>query len=53
MREYQHTLYQFADRWVVDDTKYRSRFGDHATPLDEGLAETVSWYREHDLAATG
>ena len=28
MREYQHTLYQFTDRWVVDDAKYRGRFGE-------------------------
>ena len=35
MREYLHTLYQFTDRWVVDDTKFRAAFGDHATPLDD------------------
>ncbi len=52
MREYQHTLYQFTDRWVVDDAKYRSRFGEHATPLHDGLAATVAWYREDDLANT-
>jgi len=46
MREYLHTLYQFTDRWVVDDTKYRTLFGDHATPLDEALVTTVAWYRE-------
>lgn len=41
MREYLHTLYQFTDRWVVDDSKYRSAFGDHATPLNEALAATL------------
>ena len=25
MREYLHTLYQFTDRWVVDDSKFRDR----------------------------
>ena len=34
MREYQHTLYQFTDRWVVDDGKLRAAFADHSTPLD-------------------
>ena len=46
MREYLHTLYQFTDRWVVDDTKYRNTFGDHATPLDDALTATLQWYRD-------
>jgi hypothetical protein len=37
MREYLHTLHQFTDRWVVDDTA----FGDRCTPLNDALA----WYR--------
>ena len=41
MREYLHTLYQFTDRWVVDDSKFRTAFGDHATPLDDALAATI------------
>ena len=45
MREYLHTLYQFTDRWVVDDSKFRSAFGDRSTPLDEALASTLAWYR--------
>ena len=44
MREYLHTLYQFTDPWVVDDTKYRAAFGDPTTPLDEALATTLRWY---------
>jgi nucleoside-diphosphate-sugar epimerase len=51
MREYLHTLYQFTDRWVVDDSKFRSAFGDQATPLDDALATTLDWYR--DAAAVG
>jgi nucleoside-diphosphate-sugar epimerase len=45
MREYLHTLYQFTDRWVVDDTKFRSAFGGIATPLDNAVAATLAWYR--------
>ena len=45
LREYLHTLYQFTDRWVVDDTKFRTAFGNLATPLDDALATTFSWYR--------
>ena len=46
MREYLHTIYQFTDRWVVDDTKFRTAFGDHTTPLDDALAATLHWYRD-------
>ena len=41
MREYLHTLYQFTDRWVVDDSKFRAAFGVAATPLDDALAATL------------
>jgi nucleoside-diphosphate-sugar epimerase len=45
LREYLHTLYQFTDSWVVDDTKFRTAFGGSATPLDEAVATTFVWYR--------
>lgn len=44
MREYLHTLYQFTGPWVVDDTKFRTAFGDPTTPLDEAIASTLDWY---------
>jgi nucleoside-diphosphate-sugar epimerase len=46
MREYLHTLYQFSAPWVVDDSKFRTRFGDSATPLDDALATTLAWYAD-------
>jgi len=46
MREYLHTLYQFSERWVVDDIAFRAAFGDLATPLDDALAATTTWYRD-------
>jgi nucleoside-diphosphate-sugar epimerase len=46
MREYLHTLYQFTDPWIVDDNKFRAAFGDLATPLEEALATTLTWYRD-------
>ena len=49
MREYRHTLYQFTQRWVVDDTKFRTAFGDAATPLDAALDTTLDWYRTADV----
>ena len=50
MREYLHTLYQFTDRWVVDDSKFRTTFS-HATALDDALAATLHWYRERSGAS--
>lgn len=46
MREYLHTLYQFDERWVVDDSKFRAAFGVQATPLDDALAGTLQSYRQ-------
>lgn len=46
MREYLHTLYQFTDRWVVDDSKWRNRFIHRATGIDEALEATAAWYRD-------
>jgi len=45
MREYLSTLYQFTDRWVVDDGKFRTAFRAAATPLDDAIAATLRWYR--------
>jgi nucleoside-diphosphate-sugar epimerase len=44
MREYLHTMYQFNDDWTVSDTKYRTTFGDHSTPLAEAIGTTLGWY---------
>ena len=46
LREFLHTLYQFSDRWVVDDSRFRAAFGGQATPLDDALAATLQWYRD-------
>ena len=50
MREYLHTLYQFTDRWVVDDSAFRSTFGEPATPLEPALATTFRWYADRATA---
>jgi uncharacterized protein YbjT (DUF2867 family) len=38
MREYLHTLYQFSERWVVDDSEFRAAFGPLAMPHAPGGA---------------
>jgi nucleoside-diphosphate-sugar epimerase len=45
LRELRHTLYQFVDNWIVDDSKYRAAFGDPTTPLPVAAKETIDWYR--------
>lgn len=42
MKEYLHTLYQFTDDWIVDDSKFRERFAVAATPMEEALEATLS-----------
>lgn len=46
MRALNETLYQVRQPWIVDDSRFRSAFGDGVTPEPDALAETVAWYRE-------
>lgn len=46
LREYLHTLYQFTDRWVVDDSRFTATFALSATPMDDALAATLEHFRE-------
>jgi hypothetical protein len=44
-------LYEFEEPFVVYHSEYTQTFGDHATPLEEAIRETVRWYRDHRLRA--
>jgi len=44
-REMVEMLHEFDRDFVVDDTAYRSRFDAAPTPLADGIAATVDWYR--------
>jgi nucleoside-diphosphate-sugar epimerase len=46
MREYLHTLYQFTQPWVVDDSAFCSTFDARPTPLEEALPTTLAWFRD-------
>lgn len=46
-RELPEVLYEFNEDFVVDHSDYASTFGDHATPLNESLSETINWWRSH------
>jgi nucleoside-diphosphate-sugar epimerase len=38
-------LYQFEQPFVVDATKYRTRFSEEATSYEDGIAATLAWYQ--------
>jgi nucleoside-diphosphate-sugar epimerase len=38
-------LYQFEQPFVVDSSKFDTRFGDTATPYPDAVAETIDWYK--------
>jgi len=46
-REVIEMLYEFEHDFVIDHSAYAAVFGDHATPLDESLAVTIDWFRQH------
>jgi nucleoside-diphosphate-sugar epimerase len=45
LRETIEMLYEFEEPFVVDHSRFERAFGDHATPLEEAIADTVRWYR--------
>jgi nucleoside-diphosphate-sugar epimerase len=47
LKELRHTLYQFTEPWIVDDTKFRATFGDVSTPLSSAIESTLHWYRDN------
>jgi nucleoside-diphosphate-sugar epimerase len=47
LRELAEMSYQWDAPFVVDDRRYRSRFGPTPTRLDDGARATVAWAREH------
>ncbi|MNO03361.1 hypothetical protein D3C81_2240330 [compost metagenome] len=47
-RESIEMLYQFENDFIVDSSKFSSRFGMTATPLEESIAKTIAWYRTKD-----
>lgn len=47
VRELAQMNYQWDEPFVVDDRKFRERFGGKPTPLDAGARETVEWALAH------
>jgi nucleoside-diphosphate-sugar epimerase len=51
VREVDEMLYQWAEPFVVNDRRFRERFRQQPSGVDEAAAATVSWARQHYAAA--
>ncbi|MDT0188576.1 NAD-dependent epimerase/dehydratase family protein [Microbacterium sp. ARD31] len=51
MRELAETSYMFTAPFVLDSTASEQRLGLAPTPMDDGLAATVAWWRTQERAA--
>ena len=45
MRELKETWHQFAEPWTTDSTRTETELDVRATPLSDGAAATVAWWR--------
>lgn len=46
-REMLEMGYEFEKPFIVDNSKYNRVFGDHSTPIREGIRQTIAWFRAH------
>jgi len=44
-RELREMLYQFERDFVMDSSRFETAFGERPTALDEGIRQTLNWYR--------
>jgi len=47
MREVAEMMYQWRAPFILDDRRYRARFGAGATPWSRAIPATVAWARDH------
>jgi nucleoside-diphosphate-sugar epimerase len=47
MRELVEMVYEFNEPFILDHSKFAAAFGDISTPLDEAIAATAAWFKEH------
>jgi nucleoside-diphosphate-sugar epimerase len=38
-------MYTWEEPYIVDHQKFEKAFGAHPTSLEEGIRETVAWYK--------
>jgi nucleoside-diphosphate-sugar epimerase len=49
-RETVEMMYEFEKPFVVDSSRFERAFGLWATPMEEAIRATLSWYRQHPAA---
>jgi nucleoside-diphosphate-sugar epimerase len=49
-RETVEMMYEFDQSFIVDHSKYIRAFGNHATPITEGIQRTLEWYGHHSIS---
>lgn len=49
-REMVEMTYEFEEPFLVDSSRFEQAFGLRPTPLEEALAVTVAWWRDHGRA---
>jgi nucleoside-diphosphate-sugar epimerase len=47
LREMSEMVYEFQEPYVVDDSRFVQAFGNTATPLAQGIGETLAWFRQY------
>ncbi len=50
-REMIEMMYEFNQPFIVDSSAFTRTFGMEPTPIEQGLAETLAWFRAHPRAA--
>lgn len=45
LREMREMRYEFEKPYIVDSSQFIKNFGDISTPIDEGIRNTVQWYK--------
>jgi nucleoside-diphosphate-sugar epimerase len=46
-RELIEMMYEFEEPFIVDSSKFEDTFGMKATPIEEGITETLDWFISH------
>ena len=47
-REFREMMYLKRERFILDGSKYRQKFGGiPSTPYDQGVRQTLDWFRAH------
>lgn len=52
MREFVEMLYQYTEPQIVDLGAFEQAFGLRATPIDDALHATISWYKQRAKTAS-